>query len=326
MIRFFIFLQLIYLVFFSQVFCQVVVASEKYTSVEAAQLERLKSIGYGDKPRVYLRIFKEEKVLEIWVRSSSEYKLYRSYDICKYSGELGPKLEEGDKQSPEGFYHVPADDVIWNSAKWPRSLNLSFPNVFDALKKRTGSYLLIHGGCSSIGCYALDNGPMEALYAMVSIALKSGQKLVPIHIFPFRLNEANWERHKGHGSVPFWKKLQPVYDHFNQRRKLPLILVCATGYHVYRSGVFDDDAPQTQGGCMEPLPIGSVEEADVTEIAWVSKLSHYYKTLLPKQRAKADPAGQIKVSCNLKRPSCKKWLAMRKKMLKRGVLPKSLLK
>lgn len=293
---------------------------------EGAQAARLKGTGYAARPQIYLRLFKQEKLLEVWIRGKAGYKLYKSYDICRYSGELGPKLAEGDKQAPEGFYHIPAEDIGWNSAKWPRALNLSFPNIYDALKERTGSFLLIHGGCSSKGCYALEDGPMEELYALVSHAVRQGQKIIPVHIFPFRMTEKNWKAHEGNLWAPFWERLRPVYEHFNRSRQLPTILVCESGYKVMSFLPLAEGAAMVSGACLQPLPLMSEVSTPHEKLAWVTGLKKRYKTILPKKGPAGPGAERIKVSCNLKRPSCKRWLALRRRMLQKGTLPKRLLK
>ena len=313
-------------------FCsQTLRANQVPSASEAGLKERLKAIGYDEKIRLYVRIFKEEKSLEIWLKSNGSYKLYKNFEICNYSGKLGPKLSEGDKQAPEGFYHIPAEVVLWSSRKWPRALNLAFPNVFDALKKRTGSYLLIHGGCSSEGCYALKNGPMAILYDLVSLALKSGQNLIPIHIFPFRLTDQNWARHlkqktgKKWGS--FWKEMQPAYDGFHINRTIPAIYVCQTGYQVYSTHPFQDDAQFVKQSCLHPLPLQSAVLTEDAGLSWVKNLKEKYQAHIKRaSRNKRGNQPAIIVKCNLKRPSCKKWLALRRRMQKRGTLPKSLLR
>ncbi len=297
--------------------------SEKFSVVEQDQLTRLKAIGFGEKPEVYIRIFKEEKELEVWVNGGSKYKLFRNVPICKYSGKLGPKLAEGDRQAPEGFYHVPAQAVLWNSAKWPRALNIAFPNVFDAANKRTGSKLLIHGGCSSRGCYALKDGPMEEVYSLVSLAVKKGQKYFPIHIFPFRFSEKNWLRHKDEKAYKFWQTLQPGYERFNRTRKVPKILVCGGKYKMPMFGRLLNDDTVFSNNCVRPIPISFVRSMADDLPRWVVKVADEYPKIQHAQRKPDAP--RIKVSCNLRRPSCKKWLALRKRMLARGTLPKNLL-
>ncbi len=296
--------------------------------ISKATQELLLNKGMRISAPIFIRIYKKESELEIWKQKDDGlFYPFKSYPICNWSGKLGPKLKQGDKQAPEGFYHVPAEDVLWNSRKWPRALNLAFPNIFDGLAKRTGSFLLIHGGCSSVGCYALKNGPMSVLYDLVSIALRKGQKLIPIHIFPFRFTKQNWQQHKDHKFKKFWKTLQPVYKGFNENRILPSIMVCQSGYQVYASEAFVDDPNFVKQGCLQPLPLGSDAVPQLASLSWVGNLKEKYKTLLKKSRRGVVQKGpRIRVRCNLKRPSCKRWLALRKRMLKRGTLPKSLLR
>lgn len=305
-------------------FCEPLQAAETFNRAEQDQLSRLQAIGYAEAPRLYIRIFKEEKTLEIWVGNAQGFKLYRSVAICRYSGKLGPKLQEGDAQAPEGFYYVPAEQILWNSAKWPRALNLAFPNIYDANQNRTGSNLLIHGGCSSKGCFAIKDGPMEDIYALVSLAIKKGQTYFPLHIFPFRFTTKNWQRHKGHKWAAFWRELQPVYDKFNRKRDIPDVLVCEGGYQTPLLGSLFGKESFVLGSCVRPLPVNTVQKIGAKVPAWALKVAARYP--INKKKHKRGSKYQIKVACNLKRPSCKRWLFLRQKMLRKGTLPKELLR
>jgi len=288
------------------------------TPSELAQITRLRGTGFSVRPKIYIRLFKVEKTLEVWVQSKGSYKLFRSFDICNYSGTLGPKLVEGDGQAPEGFYHVPLEDLLWRSAKWPKALNLGFPNVFDAQQGRTGSYLLIHGGCSSKGCFALKDGPMRELFSLVTLSARGGQTEVPIHIFPFRFERAKWAAHKETKWNEFWQDLQLVYDYFNKYRVLPVITVCAKGYQVslFQQG---DETSKVQGQCIAPLPLMSAGPAVVSKLDWVAALQVRYKKMGIRRVSRGASHPKIKISCNLKRPSCRRWLALkRKKLAKSG--------
>ncbi len=283
---------------------------------ELSVLTRLRGVGFGDKPRLYIRLFKVERLLEVWIRKGGSYKLYQSFDICKYSGEVGPKLKEGDGQAPEGFYHIPVEEIFWRSRRWPEALNLAFPNVFDAQNRRTGSYLLIHGGCSSKGCFALENGPMAQLFALVRLAARGGQKVFPIHIFPFRLTAQRWADYKGHRWAPFWQSLQPAYDYFRRYRNLPEIVACSAGYKVSSLRALDDDAKGVRGACVIPLPLFSLSKASL-DLDWVASLPQFYEKL-EKSRGQGVPAAlTFKIPCNIKRPSCRRWVALKKKRLAR---------
>lgn len=166
---------------------------------------------------VFLRIFKEESNLEVWMQGEKGWRLFQSYPICRWSGRLGPKLREGDRQAPEGFYSVGRDQLNPFS-RHHLALNLGFPNRFDRAHGRTGSFLMIHGGCRSIGCYAMTDAAVDDIYKLVEAALYGGQRRVDVHIFPFRLSEANLERYAKSRWASFWRSLKEGYDAFEQRR------------------------------------------------------------------------------------------------------------
>ncbi len=173
---------------------------------------------------VFIRIFKKEKMLEIWLRQGLTYTKFKSYSICHHSGTLGPKLREGDKQSPEGFYTVGASQLNPNS-DYHLSFNLGFPNEYDRSHNRTGSLLMIHGRCSSIGCYAMADFRMDEIYAIVESAIISGQHQVPVHIFPFRMTAANMARKQDSKWIHFWENLKEGYDYFEGHQSPPIVTV-----------------------------------------------------------------------------------------------------
>ena len=173
---------------------------------------------------VYIRIFKEESVLELWMKRQGKWVHYRDFDICKWSGTLGPKLKEGDHQSPEGFYSVSLGSLNPNS-QYHLSFNIGFPNRYDRANGRSGSYLMVHGDCVSIGCYAMTNHGIETIYQLVEAALNYGQREVPVHIFPFRMIDENMQRHAGSQWIGFWQQLRPAYTVFNSSRRVPVIEV-----------------------------------------------------------------------------------------------------
>ncbi|WP_321832578.1 murein L,D-transpeptidase family protein [Thalassovita sp.] len=182
---------------------------------------------------VYLRIFKEEAELELWVKSDRSYQLFRSYPICTFSGKLGPKLREGDRQSPEGFYQV-GPDALNPRSSYHLSFNLGFPNSFDRAHGRTGSFLMVHGNCLSIGCYAMTDPLIEEIYLSVEAALKAGQTTVPVHAFPFRMTEPRMAHARGSNWIDFWRQLAPAYQQFEATHELPQTSVRDGRYHVAR--------------------------------------------------------------------------------------------
>ncbi len=169
---------------------------------------------------VFIRIFKYENVLEAWVKdkNAEQYRLYKTYPICNYSGALGPKIAEGDKQAPEGFYMVTADQLNpWSNHQL--SFNLGFPNEYDAALGRTGSALMVHGGCSSVGCYAMTDPVVEDIYLMVEASIESGNN-VPVHIFPFRMTVPAMIKHQYDPWYAYWYNLKQGYDAF-ELTKIP---------------------------------------------------------------------------------------------------------
>lgn len=180
---------------------------------------------------VFLRIFKQEAVLELWMRNDKGWRLFQSYPICRFSGRLGPKLKTGDHQAPEGFYQVAAGQLNPNS-RHHLSFNLGFPNAFDRAHGRTGSYLMVHGGCSSIGCYAMTDPAVDDIYRLVAAALRNGQTRVDVHAFPFRMTPANMASHGSSRWIDFWNDLKPAYDLFEKGRQVPAVELVDRRYVV----------------------------------------------------------------------------------------------
>ncbi len=180
---------------------------------------------------VYLRIFKQEAVLELWMRNEKGWQLFQSYPICYFSGDLGPKLKQGDRQAPEGFYQVAAEQLNPNS-RHHLSFNLGFPNAFDRAHGRTGSYLMVHGGCGSIGCYAMTDPAVDDIYHLIAAALKNGQGSVDVHAFPFRMTPLNMAGHAKSRWIDFWTDLKPAYDLFEEGRGVPSIELVGRRYVV----------------------------------------------------------------------------------------------
>lgn len=166
---------------------------------------------------ILIRIFKESDELELWIRSGAEYRLYKTFPICAWSGRLGPKLKEGDGQAPEGFYTVGPDQMKPDS-QYHLAFNLGYPNAYDKANNRTGSFLMVHGNCVSIGCYAMTNKGIEEMWLIADEALKGGQAKFQVHSFPFRLTQENLARYKSSQWINFWRTLKLGYDKFEKSR------------------------------------------------------------------------------------------------------------
>lgn len=161
--------------------------------------------------------------MEVWLqRASGEYALFRTYTICNWSGDVGPKIREGDKQAPEGFYIVTAGQMNPNSEHY-LSFNIGFPNAYDRAHDYTGSYLMVHGGCRSSGCYAISDDAIQELYILAREAFAKGQREFPVHAFPFRMTEEAMAFRSGHKWEKFWQNLREGYDVFEKTRQPPVV-------------------------------------------------------------------------------------------------------
>lgn len=181
---------------------------------------------------VFMRIFKREKELELWVEGDAHrFVLFRTYPICTYSGDLGPKQRGGDNQAPEGFYRVAARQLNPLS-RFHLSFNLGYPNAYDRAHSRTGNFLMVHGSCVSIGCYAMGDDAIEEIYTLAAAALQGGQPAFEVHAFPFRLEQENLDSKSDSPWHAFWSELQPAYEAFEQSHKPPAISTNGLHYAV----------------------------------------------------------------------------------------------
>jgi murein L,D-transpeptidase YafK len=183
---------------------------------------------------VYMRIFKLESELELWVEKDGRFEHFATYPICLWSGRLGPKLKEGDRQAPEGFYTVDAEQLNPNSVMH-RSFSLGFPNLYDQAHGRTGSFLMVHGGCASVGCYAVTHPVVDEIWRLVTAALEKGQPRFAVHAFPFRMTERNIRLRRGSRWEEFWSELKQGYGLFERSHIPPVVAVCK-GHYVFEPG------------------------------------------------------------------------------------------
>lgn len=179
---------------------------------------------------VHIRIFKEEAMLELWMLKHGRFAKLKTYPICAFSGNLGPKKKEGDMQAPEGFYHVTKEQMNPNS-KYHLSFNLGYPNQYDQSHGRTGSFLMVHGDCVSRGCYAMTDKGIEEIYSLMHGAFESGQKRVQVEAYPFRMTAANIIGKGRFDMLDFWFNLKQGYDLFEASKLPSLVSVEDKNYH-----------------------------------------------------------------------------------------------
>jgi murein L,D-transpeptidase YafK len=204
--------------------------SEKtLAEIEAKRMDK-------DSP-ILARIFKEEAEMEIWKKNrDGEYALLKTYPICRWSGDLGPKKKEGDRQAPEGFYTITPGQMN-PASNYYLAFNTGFPNTYDRAWGYTGSELMVHGDCSSRGCYAMTDEQIQEIYALARESFFGGQNAFQLEAFPFRMTALNMAKHRNNQNFAFWKMLKEGYDNFEATHQEPKVAVCEKRY------VFDAAEP-----------------------------------------------------------------------------------
>src|SRR5213594_1051939 len=192
-----------------------------------AEVERL---NMSKESPILVRLYKEESELEVWKEDrNGDFALLKTYPICRWSGELGPKIKQGDRQAPEGFYTITPGLMNPNSSYY-LAINMGFPNAYDRANGRSGAFVMIHGDCSSRGCYAMTDEQIGEIYALARESFFGGQKSFQIQAYPFRMTPLNMARHRNSPHMAFWKMLKQGYDHFEVTRREPKVEVCEKRY------------------------------------------------------------------------------------------------
>ncbi|MBC8128945.1 MAG: murein L,D-transpeptidase [Rhizobiaceae bacterium] len=209
-----------------------------HAPVPAALIKDMQLKDMGVKSPIVVRLFKEESELEVWKqKTSGEYALLKTYSICAWSGKLGPKTKEGDRQAPEGFYRVTPGQLNPDS-QHHLAFDIGYPNAYDKVNGGTGQHLMIHGSCNSSGCYAMDDWQVEEVYALARDSFSGGQRDFQIQAFPFRMTPKNMARHRKSDHYAFWKMLKEGSDRFELTKRPPAVGVCEKRY------VFDTKLPE----------------------------------------------------------------------------------
>ncbi|HEY0568820.1 MAG TPA: L,D-transpeptidase family protein [Xanthobacteraceae bacterium] len=205
--------------------------SEKHLKpVPAALVAEMERKEMSKESPILVRLFKQEAEFEVWKQDrNGRFALLKTYPICRWSGELGPKIKEGDRQAPEGFYTITPAQMNPKS-QFHLAFNLGYPNAFDRAHGRTGAALMVHGDCSSSGCYAMTDEQVTEIYALGRESFFGGQRSFQVQAYPFRMNPLNMARHRNNPNMPFWKNLKQGYDHFEVTRQQPKVEVCEKRY------------------------------------------------------------------------------------------------
>jgi murein L,D-transpeptidase YafK len=252
-------------------------------------VQKMQAMSMAKDSPIMLRIFKEEGVLEVWkANSSNRFEMLRQYKICAWSGKLGPKVKEGDRQAPEGFYPISPGQMNPNSSYY-LAINTGFPNRFDQANGRFGTNLMIHGACSSSGCYSMTDEQMQEIFALSRDAYKGGQQAIQLQALPFRMTAENMARHKNSPNIEFWNMLKPGYDQFEISKRPPEVNICEKKY-VFNQQTDGKFSPTGQCPAMStPAAMqGALAAAKATKkldgMVWYEPTEAERKAIVAKQR------------------------------------------
>ena len=203
--------------------------------IPAATYALMSEKGMSKDQPIIIRSFKKESELEVWKRrANGQYALLKTYPMCRWSGQLGPKVREGDRMAPEGFYAISPAQMNPNSSYYV-SFNMGYPNAYDRAHGRTGAHLMVHGACSSAGCYSMTDDQIGEIYALVREAQNGGRKAVQMQAFPFRMTPENLAKHRLDPNIAFWKNLKEGSDYFEVAKDEPQVSVVG-GRYAFNGG------------------------------------------------------------------------------------------
>ena len=222
---------------------------------------------------ILIRAYKKEAEIEVWKRDrKGDYVLLKSYPVCRWSGQLGPKRKEGDRQVPEGFYSVTAGQMNPNSSYW-LAFNVGYPNPMERAMGRSGGDIMVHGICSSRGCFAMTDAQIEEIYAVMREAFNAGQKSVQFQSYPFKMTAENLAKFRHDPNMPFWKNLKEGSDHFEVTKREPKLNYCNQHYVFNAEG---DARFDPTGACptikIDPTIADAVREKQHNDDVQVARL------------------------------------------------------
>jgi murein L,D-transpeptidase YafK len=227
--------------------------------LSAAMVAEIEQKNMSKESPILVRIFKQEAELEVWKEDrTGRYALLKTYPICRWSGDLGPKIKEGDRQAPEGFYTITPGQMNPNSSYY-LAFNMGYPNAYDRAWNRTGSQLMVHGDCSSRGCYAMTDEQISEIYALGRESFFGGQRAFQIQAYPFHMTPTNMAKHRNSPHMAFWKMIKRGYDHFEVTHLEPKVDVCEKRY------VFDAKAPANASQALNFSPAGKCPVFEIPE-------------------------------------------------------------
>ena len=201
-----------------------------YQPIPSDALALMREKGTDAHKPILIRAFKKEAELEIWkMRADGEYVHFKTYPMCRWSGQLGPKRREGDRQVPEGFYTITQGQLNPNSAYY-LSFNVGYPNAFDKAHGYTGGAIMVHGDCSSAGCFSMTDEQIAEIYSITREAFGGGQRAIQMQSLPFRMNAENLAKHRFDPNIRFWRQLKEGVDQFEVTKRETKVAICDKRY------------------------------------------------------------------------------------------------
>jgi murein L,D-transpeptidase YafK len=270
---------------------------------------KMKAKGMEKNSPIYFRLFKDEHVVEVWKQKvNGKFEMIQNYNICAWSGTLGPKYKEGDRQAPEGFYAIKAPQMN-PASQYYLSINTGFPNTYDRAHGRTGAHLMLHGACSSSGCYSLTDDNISEVFAFARDAFAGGQQEIILEALPFRMTPEKMALYSKHKDFAFWQMIKEGYDYFELTKTPPKVGFCEKKYAFNKP-----EATNINAAC--PAPAQTPFAA--TYASYQSKYQSAYAAAAKKFEHTPFPI----VMGGKSRPLDKKWEPQPVKPAKTAQLPK----
>jgi murein L,D-transpeptidase YafK len=198
--------------------------------ISSATVAEMTKIDTTPSSPVLIRTYKKEAELEVWkMNSQGQYALLKTYPMCRWSGQLGPKKREGDMQVPEGFYPISPGQMNPNSHYY-LAFNVGYPNAYDRALGRDGGSVMVHGVCSSAGCFSMTDEQVADIYAIARDAFRGGQHEIQLQSYPFHMTAENMTKYRLDPNIAFWEEIKKGADYFEVTKTEPPVLVCNRHY------------------------------------------------------------------------------------------------
>ncbi len=222
----------------------------------------MEAIGSSKEAPVLIRTYKKEAELEIWkMKADGHYAYLKSFPMCRWSGQLGPKVREGDRQVPEGFYSITPARMNPNSAYY-LSFDVGYPNAYDRAMGHTGGSIMVHGICSSAGCFSMTDAQIAEIYAIAREAFAGGQRAIQMQSYPFHMTAENLAKYRLDKNIGFWNQLKEGFDNFEVTKQDVAVGVCNRHY-VFNAAPADGSHFDATAAC-PPLKRDAGTQAEVT--------------------------------------------------------------